>query len=282
MNRFTKLLTTPSPVTHPNRRISMLNRMLIPGLAIALCASSASGAITHRYSFTSDATDSVGSADGTLVNGATVAGGQLVLAGGQGPGAQHAALDAGTIGINTYTDVTIEAWYTVNIEANWARVFDFGFTNGTGGNYIFLTHQNSNNGQMRAALSDTNPGFNNENQVDGGAQPDNTPIHVAVVYNDAADLMTLYVNGAAVGTNAATTIQLSALSNDNAFLGRALYNDPGLTGSIDEFRIYDNALSANDIQASFNAGADTLVPEPASLALLGIGGLLMSQRRRRD
>jgi len=42
-------------------------------------------------------------------------------------------------------------------------------------------------------------------------------------------------------------------------------------GYIDEVRVYDEALDAAAIQA--------LVPEPATIALLGLGGLLLRRRR---
>ena len=41
----------------------------------------ASAEIIHQYCFTEDGTDMVGGADATLVNGATVSAGQLVLDG---------------------------------------------------------------------------------------------------------------------------------------------------------------------------------------------------------
>lgn len=54
--------------------------LLACGLASALILP-ASASLTHRYSFTTDASNSVGGANGTLMNGATVSGGAVTLSG---------------------------------------------------------------------------------------------------------------------------------------------------------------------------------------------------------
>ena len=46
-------------------------------------------------------------------------------------------------------------------------------------------------------------------------------------------------------------------------------------GKLDDVRFYDEALSADDVNAIIHP-----IPEPASLGLLGVGGLLMLRRRR--
>jgi hypothetical protein len=56
--------------------------ILAVGLWVALgWSSGALGGIIHYYSFTTDATDAVGGAHGTLVGGATVVGGELLVDG---------------------------------------------------------------------------------------------------------------------------------------------------------------------------------------------------------
>ena len=83
------------------------------------------------------------------------------------------------------------------------------------------------------------------------------------------------------GANQWTTI---APSLTNAWLGRSAYPGDGMiNGTIDEFRIYNNALSSSQVAADAAAGPNTvLTPEPASLALFGVAGasLLLIRRRR--
>jgi hypothetical protein len=53
------------------------------------------------------------------------------------------------------------------------------------------------------------------------------------------------------------TGQLSQISDVNNWLGRSQYsNDPELNATFDEFRIYDVALTAAQIQTSATAGPD--------------------------
>src|SRR5215831_10564692 len=96
--------------------------------------------LTNRYSFTSDASDSVGGKNGSLVN-ATISAGQAVLnnpppiASGDGTG-QYVALPANIV--SNFTAITLEAWITPTHDdltpgAEWNRLWDFGNSDGNVG-----------------------------------------------------------------------------------------------------------------------------------------------------
>ena len=54
-----------------------------------------------------------------------------------------------------------------------------------------------------------------------------------------------------------TTMDIALIARENAYIGDSSYSgDPGLNGSIDEFRIYDTAFTAGDVLDSYNAGPD--------------------------
>src|SRR4051794_32275038 len=136
-------------------------RSLFAGLclAVVLTLPVRGQALAHRYSFIADATDSVGTANGTVVGGATFNGtGSLVLNGTSG----YVSLPPGLV--SNLTAVTIETWASFGAIANNSFLFGFGNTDGggAGANYIFCTpHGNG----TRAAISAADPGWQAEQQA---------------------------------------------------------------------------------------------------------------------
>jgi hypothetical protein len=224
-------------------------------LMLGFVAVSARADVTHEYTFNDLVVeDLVGSADGTLENGATINFlGQVELSGV----GQYVNLPGGTIAISGYVDATFEAWYRWDDSGGgWDRVFDFGNqTGGNGTNYIFYT-PNGSGGFTRAAL------HNGSGEDQAGSTPavsSFTLHHVAVVVDDGVnggvDDLILYVDGVERGRDTNMTRNLAGVGTNNAWLGRSLYvNDQYFTGRIDEFRIHDTALSAEDVLARYQAG----------------------------
>ena len=220
-------------------------------------------AIGHRYTFSENGgtaiADSISGAPwtGTVFNSGTLSGGQLTLASNL---QQYATLPTGIVsGLN---DFTIELWAKLNSSANSMRFFDFG--SGTG-NYMFLTPQSGSTGRLRFGLLTTG---NTEQDING---PNALTIgvwnHLAVTLK--GDTGILYLNGVAVGTNSAMTLKPAGLgSTPNNYLGRSQFAaNPYLNGALDEFRIYNTALSPAEIAATYALGsAQTLSPTSPRLS----------------
>jgi hypothetical protein len=164
------------------------------------------------------------------------------------------------------TSATFEVWMTWRGGSFWARVFDFGSDDGgnqpSGETYLFLTPSNGNSGALRAAMSAA--GVEGEVSAEGEAAlpvagtANGAPEHVAVVVDEATSSLQLYAAGALVGS-APLMIDLTAIDDVNDWLGRSNFRlDPPFYGSLIEFRIYEQALTAQQIRASFLAGPGAL------------------------
>ncbi len=154
-----------------------------------------------------------------------------------------------------FTDITVAGWVKLTSSPTWARVFDFG-DNGPM-RYIFLTPM-SNAKTTRFAITLSSDWV--QDVID-----DPTPIptgvwtHVAVTITGSVG--TLYVNGNAVATDSTMVFSPDQLGpTPNSYIGHSQYTaDPYLPGSVDDFRIYHGALTANQI-AALAAGAVPSAP----------------------
>jgi len=213
------------------------------------------GSLIHRYSFDesggSNIADSVGGPvwTGTLPDGGALGGGRLTLS----PASQqYASLPSGIVG--SLTDFTVMAWVNLNSVSNWCRIFDFG--NNTTSN-LFVTPQNGGTGTLRFAV--TTNGGGAEQEVNCASTLSISVWHqVAITLSGARAV--LYLDGIAVGTNSGITLNPSTLgSTTNNYLGKSQYPDPYLDGAFDEFRIYNAALSPEEIAATAALGAGQLL-----------------------
>ena len=215
--------------------------------------------LTHRYSFfntangTTTAVDSIGGANGVLNGDANIAGGQLVLDGTSGT---YLDLPAGIINSN-YTAVTIDAWADFGSPLAVGMFFDFGNTdaNGVGEDYIFCSAETA-----RAAITGADPGYDGEQGVNTPAWAGLTNLHVTAVYNPPGQYIAIYTNGLLAASVTGVTDPLSVVNDVESYIGQSLYAADGwLTANIDEFRIFNGALTSQDVAISQAAG-DASIP----------------------
>jgi hypothetical protein len=284
-----------------------------------MSAASVNAALTHRYSFTTDASDSVGGPafNGTLVNSATVGGGQLQLNNPNfTPNGQptdpngYASLPVSIL--PTSGSVTIESWFTFTGSGFFTEDWTFTDNNNdanppsaTNGNYLVHTISNPQGGPNPSGggnrIEQAVGGYSNETDAwgttpgigfaGGGYLDDGETFMSAVVIDSVAGTLSYYLYDLSQGgvgglQQTIAALPLSSFNFTNAFLGRsAFFQDNATSGSIDEFRIYNNAQSAGQVAADEAAGPNVVVPvpEPVSMSFLAAGamGLLARRPKRR-
>jgi hypothetical protein len=260
-------------------KASMFKTSFVLSFAILISLSCVAGATaTHRYSFNDGtANDSIGNASGTLMNGASVTGGKVVLnndgVSTDATVGQYLSLPQNILPTRNFT---LEVWFTFNGGNPWQRILDLGSKDPTdntiGKGFIILT-ENGAGGVLGQVSINSWGDPQDTDYVSGGQFPAGAEHCLAYVHNLDGSAENLYLDGAPIGSGAAH-VDPSTANYSNFWLGRSQFaSDPFFNGSIDELRTYDNPLTAAQIQSSYNAGPDAAVPEPSALALLGAGAI---------
>lgn len=221
-------------------------QLVLGTCVVALCATTASAALVHRYSFDSNANDSVGSAHGVVMgNTASFVGGQIVLDNptGTGSGAFNngAVPDSGAYvdfpnltfskaaAAGQYGAVSVELWLTIDTNRDWSAAFSAGISSGLEGNsaggndnfpYVQMVPRTGDGGAGNDFRVTTNGVAGPEGFVD--APGDGTDLqpgveeHVIAVFDQSGGLpgtLTVYRNGALYGSAAiANNLDLAAMA----------------------------------------------------------------------
>lgn len=204
--------------------------------------------LVHHFPFDDDASDIVGGADGTLLNGASVSGGVLVLDGMDDYVhiGQHIVPTSGSYSVSLFARQT-------QIDGTYVEFISQGVSLGPGF-YIGITPSH----EIR--VSDTWMSTGVPYPLDGLWH------HIALTVDAGAGNSKLYLDGSLSATLGSA---IAAGSGGNATRFGRQYNpfEEFFAGMLDDIRIYDHVLSAADVAVL------AAIPEVSSFALLGLAAV---------
>jgi hypothetical protein len=195
----------------------------------------------------------VGTGAGTFSTTHQVGTGALSLSSTSNTNGAYISIPASLNALGATTAITIACWINITTDRAWARVFDFNNSSTTG--YMFLTTYQSATTPNSVRFAITATGNSGEEVISStGRLSAGAWHHIAIVLGDGATYTgTVYVDGAVAGTNTAMTLRPSSLGNTvNNGIGKSAFTqDPYFAGLVDDFRVYNRALSQSEITALF-------------------------------
>lgn len=142
-------------------------------------------------------------------------------------------------------EMTIAMWVRWGGSSNWERIFDFG--SGTD-QYMFLTP--SNGSEMRFVMKN---GGDEQVLSTGKKLASTSWKHIAITLKPISGgkmAVKLYTDGVETAADSSFTIKPSDIDPSLCYIGRSMFDsDPLFKGALDDFRIYNHALNAEQIKA---------------------------------
>jgi hypothetical protein len=231
--------------------------------------------LQNRYSFVSDASDSVGGADGTIVppNGGSavmIANGLTLPGGGAGTYSGYVQLPNGLL--TNDQSLTIECWATQAAQNIWATIWDFGV--GPGNNFSFCPYPNRDNNMPNVEFNP--PGVSEVDLVADSLFPVGTEQYFTATYNNFTLVSGLYTNGVLEnsitlpsGVYCPANLGAGNGGTTQNQLGNDVWGDPQFQGTIYELRIWNGVVSPLYLAASAFVGPSVLITNlnPTSMSL---------------
>lgn len=174
--------------------------------------------------------------------------------------------------VASMAEMTICSWVKLSSTKEWQRIFDFG--SGTD-RYMFLAP--IARGEMRFVMK--NGG--DEEILSATKLNANTWYHVAVCIS--TDAVVLYVDGKEVARSTDMKIRPSNIRPAINYIGCSQFSaDPLLNGYVDDFRIYNYALTPEEVMAVTEDLASSIQPPLADDASLSVVGIYTISGQRVD
>ena len=152
-----------------------------------------------------------------------------------------------------------------------AWFFGFGdiVNNDHGAWYFFVQPQS---GSFSMGGGDPGWQFDGE-RVSAGTDWSGKTLHLTCVASTGGGYLALYTNGVLAGTFSGLAYPMSSIHDNYSWINRSLYpTDPYVDNTINEFRIYSGAMSAQQVSANDAAGPDALGAIPPTLSATVFGG----------
>jgi len=169
------------------------------------------------------------------------------------PATQFVSLPSGVL--TGVSDFTITTWVKVNTISNWVRIYDFGNGEAAADNrFMFLT--------LLGYTPGSNSVFDGLHSTSFSAAPPPAetflgtktllPVGVwkHITLTGSGGDRVLYIDGfPAASTSGGATVPPSEMEPlaGSSWLGRSRFPDPGLNGTLDDFRIYNRVLTTPEI-----------------------------------
>lgn len=148
-------------------------------------------------------------------------------------------------------DFSVTAWVKLDTLSYWMRIFDFGSDDSS---YAFLGLSSPNDLRYAQLTEATQKEINMTAQ---GCVKSNEWLHFSLVRD--SKVMKLYINGILVSESTSFGDHTpSDIENSSNYIGKSQFSaDPYFNGHIDEFKIFDTALSPIEIIENMSSGIES-------------------------
>lgn len=211
--------------------------------------------LVSYYSLDNDgyASDLVGVNQGT-VNGATYTASGLIEGAYSFDGAND-YVEIPTIDFRSHTTGTISCWVKPDNSGNEDMIWDYGDANAN--NYLFLVYLQNSGDLIRIQSNAFSPALSTATSI----LTEGSWNHVLVTQDGTG--LKIYVNNSLAASNSSTVWFANVTTPDIFSIGRYRHNNGSgwyFDGVIDEFGIWDRALTESERTALYNSGAGFAYP----------------------